>query len=183
MHSTLASMPLGVGGVLQTVHPSYNPTHYYKNYSYYYGSSYRNYSHTSTAQRHLQKLMYDLDSIRPNTSISPSHVNTLYHDMMTLASSPKPSSSVVQNLAVNLAGGMVRRGSQQINTRQLATDLRTVLNGGHVQQNDIYNAMMQSQSILTSGGFQPNDAQTVLGHMQNVAVNSTFVRLQGYQFR
>jgi hypothetical protein len=164
--SSTIGMTLGMGSIVHGVHPTISYGHYY-NYPGY--STYRNYTGSNLAQRHLQRVINDLDALQPGFNVGPYHQNTLKNDLMALTiSGRRPSYNMVNQLSGDLAVSMARRGSSTINTHQLAVALRVVLNGGHLPTWETNQAIGYSQNVMLHGGLSAPDVQAVTNSMQAV---------------
>jgi hypothetical protein len=164
--SSTIGMSLGMGSMVHGVHPTMSYGHYYRYPGYsYYGS----YTHTNLAQRHLQKVINDLDALQPGFNVGPIHQNMLRNDLMALTiSGRRPSYNAVNQLSGDLAVSMARRGSSAINTHQLALALRVVVNGGHMPAWETNQAVAYSQNVMLHGGLSAPDVQAVSNSMHAV---------------
>jgi hypothetical protein len=172
-------MSLGMGSIVHGVHPTISYGHYY-NYPGY--SSYRNYSGSNQAQRHLQKVINDLNTLQPGFSVGPYHQNVLKNDLMALTiSGRRPSYNVVSQLSGDLAVSMARRGSSSIDTHQLAVALRVVVNGGHMPSWETNQAITYSQNVMLHGGLSAPDVQAVTNSM-HLVVNQARTAQRSYNY-
>lgn len=162
--TSMLATPLGVGGMAQGLH-----NHYFRSGRVPYYGSYRNYANSNAAQQHMNRLIADLDALQPGFTTTSYHHNRLQGDLVAVSVNyHRPSSTMVHQLARSLAIGMTHRQSPAINTASLAQGLRIVVNGGHLNPNEVNAAIQQSQYLLLEGGFTPAHAKAVVSDMHAV---------------
>jgi hypothetical protein len=172
--SSTLGLTLGMGNIVHGVHPHVSYAAYYAFPGY---SFYHHYNGTSAAQRHLQKVITDLDTLSPGFSVGPYHQNVLRNDLMALTTAGRrPSYAVVEHLAGDLAVSLARRGSPAINTHQMAVALRAVVNGGHLPGWETDRAISYSHDLMVQGGMNYADVQAVVSDMHAVVNHARSLR-------
>ena len=162
--TSMLATPLGVGGMAQGLH-----NHYFRSGRVPYYGNYRNYTSSNSAQQHMNRLIADLDALQPGFTTTSTHHNRLQGDLMAVSVNyHRPSSTMVHQLARNLAIGMTHRQSPAMDTASLAQGLRIVVNGGHLNPNEVNTAIQQSQYLLQEGGFSPAHVKAVVSDMHAV---------------
>lgn len=174
--TSMLATPLGVGGMTQGLH-----NHYFRSGRVPYYGSYRNYTSSNAAQQHMNRLIADLDALQPGFSTTSYHQNRLQGDLMAVSVNyHRPSTTMVHQLARNLAIGMTHRQNPTINTASLAQGLRIVVNGGHLNPTEVNTAIQQSQYLLQEGGFTPAHLKAVVSDMHAVVGQAQLNRGNGF---
>jgi hypothetical protein len=134
----------------------------------YYGNN--NSNHFATMQR-LNRLINDLNQLRPGVSPNPGMAYRLRTDLMGVSHGyNRPPSQMVYQLATHLTSVLPSRTTPYINTAHLARDMMTVLNSGNGAAINAMHSAHNAASILRSAGVPAQGAQMIMSDL--VAIGS-----------
>jgi hypothetical protein len=131
------------------------------------------------ALHRLQKLKADLDQITPRAQVNQVRRNVLKEDLMGVAEGTiRPTYPPVQQLSGHLADAMSGRRLPEIDTAQMAMDLKMVMSTAKIGRPDAEAAIARTQDLLRSAGTPPADFRAVADDLKAIATE-TLNRAQG----
>ena len=110
---------------------------------------------SSPAARHLQRLKTELDGIAARPSPTAAQRSGLRLALSgVVEGAPRPQSAHVRQLADHLTTALAGRGGS-VDTRQLALQLRGMMNSPRLSAPELDQALVDSQGVLLGGGVAP----------------------------
>jgi hypothetical protein len=113
--------------------------------------------HTSPAYAHMQSLKRHLDQIAalktPATAAQKGGLKNALSNV--IENSPHPSAGHMQTFANHLADAIVNRTPSQLNTQELALQLRAMVNNVHMSPAELDATLTQHQSLMLGSGVNP----------------------------
>lgn len=128
---------------------------------------------TSASYRHLESLKRHLDGIAMKSVPTASQKSGLRGALVNvIENSPHPASSHMQTFANHLADSVASRTNPAIDTRELALQLRVMVNNVHMTPVDLDATLVQHQALMLGSGV-PATHVGVLSDDLRYLVNET----------